>query len=189
MVKTLDATYQKQIDKLIVEIYKPLEPLEFLDRHLTYTESEPDYWQKASHLLAQAAGVSVNQVNAWGQNYRKRPVYIPQVLRLADIAMQIRLMGACRFDSSPIHEWCYWNYPQNGLYIPDGWRIPRFVWGEQVIITGRSRGRIEGIGRDLGPNCSGGWYYDVKISAGFGVGSIQRASEAQLGTQEEELWA
>lgn len=73
----------------------PLEPMEYCQRWVQQDASR-GYRKMCIKAIAEATGLSPETVKDWGPNFKRRPRYVPHLLRQADLINQFKQLVASR---------------------------------------------------------------------------------------------
>ncbi|HEY9644694.1 MAG TPA: hypothetical protein V6C57_29630 [Coleofasciculaceae cyanobacterium] len=159
-------------DRIIAIIDQPLEPVEFCEKWVkTPLHSQArDYKKACERAIADALGfMSPGDVSMWGKDWQKRPDYVPQLLRLADIVKSAKELGVC---ADKIKSYSYTKGQEVCICLPFGIPKPKFHFWQRVkiddeyqdcgVIVGMDYATETGFGR-----AKLGWWYSVELDEGI----------------------
>ena len=124
---TVSPTASKQkriaaIQQWIADVVnEPLSPQEYLERHVTWSLNSRRHGRNREELITEAIG-------GWPpSNWKKPPVYMTHLLRLADIVRTLQQHGICK-PKRPL-------FGEKSISLPKSWPLPLFDLQARVIHT------------------------------------------------------
>ncbi|MEP0873370.1 hypothetical protein NDA01_26780 [Trichocoleus desertorum AS-A10] len=147
-----DARIQAVLSGICHTLHQPLEPVEYCQRWVFHPLHLQNYKQACDQALAQACGLLSADVQLWGKEWRKRPGYVPYLLRLADTVKRSQTLGVC---AAKVRS----QTPELSLPIPKGIPCPRFHFWQQVRINDEWNEH----GTVVGMEYQNGWWYAIEL--------------------------
>lgn len=168
--RTLAITREDRIqatrDRIIATIDQPLEPADFCEKWVKLPLHQRDYRRACEEAIADALGfISFGEVSMWGKNWKKRPDYVPYLLRLADIIKEAKTLGVCADKPSSYRRF---NGHDVCICLPFGIPKPKFYFWQRVKVDDGSEDYGVIVGMDYAsetgsPKAEQGWWYSIEL--------------------------